>query len=68
MVIVVGLIVAFVLVLIFSDRKTRNCRWREDRTLEAGGGRAYRCMTCGAVDRTSTGKPPKHCKADGKTL
>jgi hypothetical protein len=68
MVIVAGLIVAFVLVLIFSDRKTRNCRWREDRTLDASEGRAYRCMTCGALDHTATGKPPKDCKADGKAL
>ncbi len=68
MVIVVGLIVAFVLVLIFSDRRTRNCRWREDRTLEAGDARAYRCMACGALDHTTTGKPPKDCKAGGKAV
>ncbi|MCQ0092067.1 hypothetical protein [Roseovarius sp. M141] len=68
MVIVVGLIVAFVLVLIFSDRKTRNCRWREDRTLDAGNGRAYRCMACGALTHTTDGKPPKDCKADDKAL
>ncbi|WP_113913185.1 hypothetical protein [Roseovarius dicentrarchi] len=68
MVIVAGLIVAFVLVLIFSDRKTRNCRWREDRTLDVGEGRAYRCMACGALDSTVTGKPPKDCKAGGKSV
>ncbi len=68
MVIVVGLIVAFILLLIFSDRKTRSCRWREDRTLDAGSGRAYRCMACGAQASTTTGKPPKDCKAGGKAL
>ena len=68
MLIVAGLIIAFVLVLIFSNRTTRNCRWREDRTLDGAEGRAYRCMACGAVGHTADGKPPKDCKAGGTGL
>ncbi len=63
MVIVIGLVVAFVLVLIFSNHRTRYCRWREDRTQDSSDGRAYRCMACGAVEHTADGKPPKDCKA-----
>ncbi|MBS0564798.1 MAG: hypothetical protein JSR87_10080 [Proteobacteria bacterium] len=34
-----------------GTRLTRDCRWREDRTLGAGH---YRCAACGAV---TTGAP-----------
>jgi hypothetical protein len=63
LIIVVGLILAFVLILIFSNRRTRYCRWREDRRADADGLRKYRCMACGAEAFTSTGKPPLDCKA-----
>lgn len=67
MVIVAGLLIAFVLVLIFANRRTRFCRWREDRTRDSDAGRAYLCMACGAVDHTTDGKPPRDCKAaEGK--
>lgn len=61
MIVVVGLIVAFVLVLIFSNRKMRNCRWREDRRGDRDGQRMFRCAACGAVRFTSDGKPPRVC-------
>ncbi|MDO5756128.1 MAG: hypothetical protein Q4P24_01240 [Rhodobacterales bacterium] len=68
MLIVAGLVVAFVLVLIFADRKTRNCRWREDRTKDNAEGRAFICMACGARTHTASGKPPRRCMAGAKTL
>jgi len=63
LIIVVGLIVAFVLIVIFSNRRTRYCRWRQDRRADIDGLRKYRCMACGAEAFTSTGKPPLDCKA-----
>jgi len=63
LIIVVGLIVAFVLIVIFSNRRTRYCRWRQDRRADVGGLRKYRCMACGAEAFTSTGKAPLDCKA-----
>jgi len=63
-IIVVGLIVAFLLIVIFANRRTRNCRWREDRTIQSDKGRRYKCMACGAEAFTTTGKPPLDCKAN----
>lgn len=64
MIIIAGLILAFVLILVFSNRATRHCRWREDRRGDGAGARKYRCMACGAVAFTTTGKPPSDCRAD----
>lgn len=64
MVIVVGLVIAFVLVLVFSNRKTRRCRWREDRTKDKDGARYHHCIACGAETYTTNGQPPKICLAD----
>ncbi|MEQ9261506.1 MAG: hypothetical protein RIG84_20650 [Roseovarius sp.] len=61
MIVVAGLILAFVLIVIFSNRATRGCRWREDRSADHDGKRMYRCAACGAVAFTSTGKPPLVC-------
>ncbi|WP_101065657.1 hypothetical protein [Roseovarius salinarum] len=66
MIVVVGLIVAFVLVLIFANRETRDCRWREDRTGDRDGQKKFRCMACGAEAFTTTGKPPLDCRAKTK--
>jgi hypothetical protein len=62
MIVVAGLVLAFVLILIFANRDTRHCRWREDRR-QGGpeGARLYRCMACGAVAQTETGQPPRTC-------
>jgi len=61
MIVVVGLIIAFALILIFSDRRTRNCRWRRDRRRDADGMHFHRCMTCGHEVWTEGEKPPKMC-------
>ena len=59
MIVVIGLIVAFVLVAIFANRETRDCRWREYRT---GDGRAeWRCAFCGAVTEGTQGETPQRC-------
>ncbi|MEI4197413.1 hypothetical protein [Roseovarius sp. E0-M6] len=44
MIIVAGLVLAFVLMLIFSRPDMRLCRWRKNR--DAG---QWRCAYCGAV-------------------
>ena len=64
MLIVIALIVAFVLVAIFSNRRTRNCRWRADRRADSDGRRAWRCAACGARAFTTDDKPPQDCAAD----
>jgi len=61
MIVVVGLIVAFVLVLIFSNRATRQCRWREYRVSGCDLRRRWHCVACGAEVFTSDGTPPKVC-------
>jgi hypothetical protein len=60
MVVVVGLIIAFVLVAIFARRGMRMCRWRMDKTQDRDGLRFFRCAACGAEDWTD-GAPPRHC-------
>ena len=64
MIVVAGLVLAFILVLIFSNRRTRNCRWRAERSGDRDGASKYRCAYCGAVAFTATGKPPTLCLAD----
>ncbi|ARE83840.1 conserved hypothetical protein [Roseovarius sp. EC-HK134] len=61
MLVVAGLVIAFVLVLILSNRRTRSCRWRADRRQDRDGQSYYRCMACGAQVFTSNGKPPLDC-------
>ncbi|SLN53324.1 hypothetical protein ROA7450_02726 [Roseovarius albus] len=61
MIIVAGLLVAFILVVLFSNRRTRNCRWRENRRDNQPGQYKFKCMTCGAEVFTSNGKPPLDC-------
>jgi hypothetical protein len=62
--VVIGLIVAFILVVLLSNRRTRVCRWRADRRGDLPGRRKYRCAACGAEAFTMTGKPPLDCLAD----
>lgn len=59
--IVIGLILAFVLVAVFSNRKTRQCRWRADRSLDNDAGHYFRCMHCGAETRVRDVRPPQIC-------
>lgn len=61
MIAVVGLAIAFVLVMIFSNRKTRNCRWRENRRKDRDGLRYYHCVNCGAETWGDPKKQPQDC-------
>lgn len=60
MIVVIGLIAAFVLLLIFGNRSTRRCRWREMRSKAQGDAMFYRCAACGA-ETYHQGGPPKVC-------
>ena len=60
--IVIGLILAFILIALLSNRKTRGCRWRMDKSQNQDGQTYFKCMACGEVAFTDTGKPPKICK------
>ncbi|MET4127358.1 hypothetical protein [Roseovarius sp. MBR-6] len=63
MLIVIGLIVAFVLVAIFSNRATRGCRWREYRLSGCDLRVRWHCVACGAEVFTSDGDAPRVCHA-----
>ncbi len=59
----IGLIIAFVLVVIFTKRSTRKCRWRENRRRDHDGQKYFKCMICGAETFTENGKDPEVCLA-----
>ena len=59
MLVAAGLIVAFVLVVLFSNRATRACRWREYPA--ATGDSRWTCVQCGAETTGPRGKPPQVC-------
>ncbi|MBR9650898.1 hypothetical protein [Thalassovita aquimarina] len=61
---ILGLLLAFILVMILSNRRTRHCKWRADRRHDREGQSCYRCMVCGVERFTSDGKPPKDCHAE----
>ncbi|MCD1619788.1 hypothetical protein ACFSDD_15835 [Salipiger marinus] len=58
MIVALGLVIAFVLLLIFTNRKTRLCRWRETRR---EGDSQWRCIYCGAKTTGPRGKTPETC-------
>lgn len=58
MLVIVGLILAFVLIAVFSNRATRACRWRERRH---SGGSQWTCIQCGARVEGRQGDPPRTC-------
>lgn len=58
MVVVIGLIIAFVLIVVFSNRSTRKCRWREYPDQFDS---RWTCVQCGQETRASRGKAPKVC-------
>ncbi|WP_417525436.1 hypothetical protein [Marinovum sp.] len=58
MIVVLGLILAFVLLLVFSKPALRHCRWRERRGTEES---LWRCAYCGAEVTGAPGVPPKVC-------
>ncbi|MET4102875.1 hypothetical protein ABIE58_002311 [Roseovarius sp. MBR-78] len=61
MIVVVGLIVAFILVAVFSNRATRGCRWREYRVGGCDLRVRWHCVACGAEVFTSGGGAPTVC-------
>jgi hypothetical protein len=66
MLVVIGLVIAFVLVAIYArrNRGLRRCRWREDRTGDRGSLRKYKCAACGAEAFTAEKGTPRRCHAD----
>lgn len=58
MIVVLGLILAFILLLVFSKPALRHCRWRESRRAEES---LWRCAYCGAEIAGAPGVPPKVC-------
>lgn len=64
--IVIGLVIAFVIVLIYQrrNRATRLCRWRADHTGDAGTQFKHKCAACGAETYTDTKDPPTICLAE----
>ena len=66
MLVVVGLIIAFILVAIYARRHRgrRDCRWRAERSGDKGDLRKYRCAACGAEAFSTTKGPPEKCFAN----
>jgi len=60
----IGFIVVFILVMVLTNRKTRNCRWRANRRNDLSGRAAWFCVACGARTFTTDGKPPRQCHVD----
>lgn len=67
MILVLGLIIAFALILIFANHRMRSCRWRAGKSGDAEGKNLYRCVACGAETFTSDGKPPSDCFAGSRS-
>ena len=61
MIIIAGLILAFVLILIFSNRGTRQCRWRPYRMSGCDTRTRWRCVSCGAEVTGEASTPPPRC-------
>lgn len=61
MLVAAGLLIAFVLVLIWGSHGVRDCRWRLDRARSEPGRDFYRCAACGAETFTATGRRPRGC-------
>ncbi len=61
MFVIIGLLVAFALILILRPWDRRACRWREDRR-HGGAQTRYVCAACGAVALTD-GAAPRRCRA-----
>ncbi len=58
MIVVVGLVIAFVVMLFLYNPATRNCRWREHRK---DGQSTWRCIQCGAETIGPIGEKPTEC-------
>lgn len=66
--ILLGLLIAFVIVVIMtrSRRATRACRWREERSGNRGSLRKYQCMACGAEVYCAAKGDPDMCRDPNK--
>lgn len=53
-------LVALVLLVLFTNRSMRGCRWRAQAS-RPGMPKRYKCMSCGAEADTDTGEPPQLC-------
>jgi len=67
MIVVAGLILAFLLILIFSNRRTRSCRWREYRPSGCDTRTRWRCVSCGAEVVSDGATPPRQCHDPGRS-
>ncbi|MDQ2092111.1 hypothetical protein [Marimonas arenosa] len=63
---IAGLIVAFLLILLFSNRPMRHCRWRAQGRGNGEKSCKFRCMACGAETITADGQPPRECLRPGR--
>lgn len=63
MIFVVGFLIVLVwLMLTWKARaRTRDCRWREDRSRDTPDGRYFICVTCGAETFCEDNLPPAIC-------
>ena len=61
MLIPIGLLIAFLLILLLRNPCTRGCRFRADRRRDGPQGAFYHCTACGNSGFTSVGKAPKTC-------
>lgn len=62
MLVVAGLVLAFVLIAVFSNRATRACRWREYRQSDREA--TFTCVHCGAKTTGTPGREPRTCLRD----
>ena len=58
MIVILVLIIAIVLIAVYSNPATRYCRWREHRDGEVA---AFTCIYCGAKTTGLPGQPPEIC-------
>ena len=63
---IAGVIIAIILIAIFSNPNARQCRWREDRRRgseeTSGREKTYVCAACGAQAVTTNVNPPFDCR------
>jgi hypothetical protein len=61
MIYLLGLVIAFILLLIYSNPETRLCRWREYRAKEVSEESRWTCIHCGATVQGPRGEAPRVC-------
>lgn len=62
MIIILGLLVAFIAIILLRPWARRQCRWREDRSWRGDGVR-HVCVACGAETVLPDGQRPRDCRA-----